>query len=199
MRQIADWGANVIKIGALTEDAGGEQPGGPRRGSGFQNLHRNKRAMTLNLKDERGLAVFKRLAAKADVVVENFRPDVKKKLGIDYESLAAINSRIVYGSISGFGQDGPYHKRPGFDQIAQGMGGLMSITARPRARNRSISRQNSSTIASVMIEPTRPFDQNTLSLPSEPIIGRRKASSVRLPSTSARVNGARGMLIFLKM
>ncbi len=131
VRQLADWGANVIKIDALTEDTGGEQPGGPRRGSDFQNLHRNKRAMTLNLKDERGLAVFKRLAAKVDVVVENFRPDVKKKLGIDYDSLAAINPRIVYGSISGFGQDGPYHKRPGFDQIAQGMGGLMSITGAP--------------------------------------------------------------------
>ncbi|WBL76498.1 CoA transferase [Bradyrhizobium xenonodulans] len=131
VRQLADWGANVVKIDALTEDSGGEQPGGPRRGSDFQNLHRNKRAMTLNLKDERGLAVFKRLAAKADVVVENFRPDVKKKLGIDYQSLAAINPRIVYGSISGFGQDGPYHKRPGFDQIAQGMGGLMSITGAP--------------------------------------------------------------------
>ncbi|MBR0994703.1 CoA transferase [Bradyrhizobium japonicum] len=131
VRQLADWGANVVKIDALTEDAGGEQPGGPRRGSDFQNLHRNKRAMTLNLKDERGLALFKRLAAKADVVVENFRPDVKKKLGIDYDSLAAVNPRIVYGSISGFGQDGPYHKRPGFDQIAQGMGGLMSITGAP--------------------------------------------------------------------
>lgn len=131
VRQLADWGANVLKIDALTEDAGGEQPGGPRRGSDFQNLHRNKRAMTLNLKDARGLAVFNRLAANADVVVENFRPDVKKKLGIDYESLAAVNPRIVYGSISGFGQDGPYHKRPGFDQIAQGMGGLMSITGAP--------------------------------------------------------------------
>jgi len=131
VRQLADWGANVVKIDALLEDAGGEQPGGPRRGSDFQNLHRNKRAMTLNLKDERGLAVFKRLAAKADVVVENFRPDVKKKLGIDYDSLAAINPGLVYGSISGFGQDGPYHKRPGFDQIAQGMGGLMSITGAP--------------------------------------------------------------------
>ncbi|MGM4872164.1 CaiB/BaiF CoA transferase family protein [Bradyrhizobium sp. 956_D2_N1_5] len=131
VRQLADWGANVVKIDALTEDSGGEQPGGPRRGSDFQNLHRNKRAMTLNLKDERGLAAFKRLAAKADVVVENFRPDVKKKLGIDYESLREINPRIVYGSISGFGQDGPYHKRPGFDQIAQGMGGLMSITGAP--------------------------------------------------------------------
>ena len=130
VRQFADWGANVIKIDALTDDAG-EQPGGPRQGSDFQNLHRNKRAMTLNLKDPQGLAVFKRLAAKADVVVENFRPDVKTRLGIDYESLRAINPGIVYGSISGFGQDGPYHKRPGFDQIAQGMGGLMSITGAP--------------------------------------------------------------------
>lgn len=130
VRQFADWGANVIKIDALTDDAG-EQPGGPRHGSDFQNLHRNKRAMTLNLKDPQGLAVFKRLSAKADVVVENFRPDVKARLGIDYESLRAINPGIVYGSISGFGQDGPYHKRPGFDQIAQGMGGLMSITGAP--------------------------------------------------------------------
>ena len=131
VRQLADWGANVIKIDALMEDAAGEQPGGPRGGSDFQNLHRNKRAMTLNLKDARGLDVFKRLAAKADVIVENFRPDVKAKLGIDYESLRKINPRLVYGSISGFGQDGPYHKRPGFDQIAQGMGGLMSITGAP--------------------------------------------------------------------
>ncbi len=131
VRQLGDWGANVIKIDALTDDAGGEQPGGPRGGSDFQNLHRNKRAMTLNLKDPAGLAVFKRLAAKADVVVENFRPDVKARLGIDYESLRAINPGLVYGSISGFGQDGPYHKRPGFDQIAQGMGGLMSITGAP--------------------------------------------------------------------
>lgn len=128
VRQFADWGANVIKIDALSDDAAGEQPGGPRQGSDFQNLHRNKRAMTLNLKDPRGLAVFKRLVEKADVVIENFRPDVKARLGIDYESLKAINPGIVYGSISGFGQDGPYHKRPGFDQIAQGMGGLMSIT-----------------------------------------------------------------------
>src|SRR6266852_1254706 len=131
VRQLADWGANVIKIDALMEDAASEEPGGPRRGSDFQNLHRNKRAMTLNLKDPKGLEVFKRLAEQADVVVENFRPDVKAKLGIDYESLRQINPRIVYGSISGFGQDGPYHKRPGFDQIAQGMGGLMSITGAP--------------------------------------------------------------------
>ena len=106
VRQLADWGANVVKIDALLEDGAGEQLGGPRRGSDFQNLHRNKRAMTLNLKDPKGLEVFKRLAEQADVVVENFRPDVKAKLGIDYESLRQINPRIVYGSISGFGQDG---------------------------------------------------------------------------------------------
>ena len=131
VRQLADWGANVIKIDAILEDAGGEQLGGPRHGADFQNLHRNKRAISLNLKDPKGLEVFNRLAAKADVVVENFRPDVKAKLGVDYDSVKKINPRIVYGSISGFGQDGPYHKRPGFDQIAQGMGGLMSITGAP--------------------------------------------------------------------
>src|SRR6201995_573622 len=131
VRQLADWGANVIKVDALLEDAGAEQLGGARRGSDFQNLHRNKRAMTLNLKSPKGLETFMRLVKKADVVVENFRPDVKGKLGIDYESVRKVNPRIVYGSISGFGQDGPYHKRPGFDQIAQGMGGLMSITGAP--------------------------------------------------------------------
>jgi formyl-CoA transferase len=131
VRQLADWGANVIKIDALLEDAPGEQMGGPRQGSDFQNLHRNKRAIALNLKNPAGLEVFQRLAKKADVIVENFRPDVKAKLGVDYESIRKINPRIVYGSISGFGQDGPYHKRPGFDQIAQGMGGLMSITGAP--------------------------------------------------------------------
>jgi crotonobetainyl-CoA:carnitine CoA-transferase CaiB-like acyl-CoA transferase len=131
VRQLADWGANVIKIEAVVDDASKEQLGGPRQGADFQNLHRNKRAMSLNLKDPKGLAVFLRLAAKADVVIENFRPDVKARLGIDYESLRKVNPRIVYGSISGFGQDGPYHKRPGFDQIAQGMGGLMSITGAP--------------------------------------------------------------------
>jgi crotonobetainyl-CoA:carnitine CoA-transferase CaiB-like acyl-CoA transferase len=131
VRQLADWGANVVKIDAILEDSGGEQLGGPRHGAVFQNLHRNNRAMSLNLKDPKGLEVFNRLVAKADVVVENFRPDVKAKLGVDYESVKKINPRVVYGSISGFGQDGPYHKRPGFDQIAQGMGGLMSITGAP--------------------------------------------------------------------
>jgi formyl-CoA transferase len=131
VRQLADWGANVVKIDAILEDAGGEQLGGPRQGADFQNLHRNKRAISLNLKDPKGQEVFNRLVAQADVVVENFRPDVKSKLGVDYESVKKINPRVVYGSISGFGQDGPYHKRPGFDQIAQGMGGLMSITGVP--------------------------------------------------------------------
>ncbi|KQW18389.1 CoA-transferase [Afipia sp. Root123D2] len=131
VRQLADWGANVIKIDAPSDVADGEQPGGPRHGADFQNLHRNKRAMSLNLKDPEGYKVFSRMVEKADVVVENFRPDVKARLGIDYETLRKINPRLVYGSISGFGQDGPYHKRPGFDQIAQGMGGLMSITGAP--------------------------------------------------------------------
>src|SRR2546430_9154875 len=126
VRQLADWGANVVKIDALLEDAGSEQLGGARHGSDFQNLHRNKRAMTLNLKDPKGLEVFKRLVEQADVVVENFRPDVKSKLGIDYESLRKVNPRLVYGSISGFGQAGPYPKRPGLDQTAQGVGRQMS-------------------------------------------------------------------------
>ena len=106
-------------------------PGGPRDGFDFQNLHRNKRSMTLNLKSKEGRAAFLKMVKKADVVVENFRPDVKQRLGIDYEDLKKSIRRIVYGSISGFGQDGPYENRPGFDQIAQGMGGLMSITGLP--------------------------------------------------------------------
>lgn len=130
VRQLADWGANVIKIEMPATSQDG-QLGGPRSGSDFQNLHRNKRAMSLNLKTEEGLEIFKKLVAKADVVVENYRPDVKFRLGIDYESLKALNEGLIYGSISGFGQDGPYAKRPGFDQIAQGMGGLMSITGEP--------------------------------------------------------------------
>jgi crotonobetainyl-CoA:carnitine CoA-transferase CaiB-like acyl-CoA transferase len=128
-RQLADWGANVIKIEA---PPGPEEPmGGPRDEPDFQNLHRNKRSMTLDLKVPAGLAAFRRMAKKADVVVENFRPDVKKRLGIDYKTLRKINPRLIYASISGFGQDGPYAGRPGFDQIAQGMGGLMSITGLP--------------------------------------------------------------------
>ena len=131
VRQLADWGADVVKIEMPEGLDAGEPLGGPRLGSDFQNLQRNKRAMTLNLKDERGIAIFRKLAAASDVVVENFRPDVKDRLGLDYASLKAVNPRIVLASISGFGQDGPYRDRPGFDQIAQGMGGLMSITGLP--------------------------------------------------------------------
>jgi len=131
VRQLADWGANVIKIEMPPDEKGGEGMGGPREGSDFQNLHRNKRSITLNLKDPAGHAAFMKMVAKADVVVENFRPDVKARLGVDYENLKKVNKRIVLGSISGFGQDGPYAGRPGFDQIAQGMGGLMSITGLP--------------------------------------------------------------------
>nr|WP_204251084.1 CoA transferase [Elioraea rosea] len=132
-RQLADWGADVIKIeppAALDDEAGGGVVG-KRDGSDFQNLHRNKRGLTLDLKQEEGRAVFFRLVETADVVLENYRSDVKRRLGIDYEAVRKVNPRIVYGSISGFGQDGPYATRPGVDQIAQGMGGLMSITGHP--------------------------------------------------------------------
>ena len=131
VRQFADWGANVIKIEMPEGPEGGDAAGGPRSGPDFQNLHRNKRSITLNLKSPQGIEIFRRLVVRADVVVENFRPDVKHRLGIDYEALEKINPRLVYASISGFGQDGPYRERPGFDQIAQGMGGLMSITGLP--------------------------------------------------------------------
>ncbi len=131
VRQLADWGADVIKLEAPPKPDEGEGMGGPRHGSDFQNIHRNKRGMTLNLKSADGMAVFRRLVAEVDVVVENYRPDVKHRLGIDYDSLKEINPGLVYASISGFGQDGPYVGRPGFDQIAQGMGGLMSITGVP--------------------------------------------------------------------
>src|ERR1700756_1115087 len=131
VRQLADWGANVIKIEMRPDDKGGESMGGPRENPDFQNLHRNKRSMTLNLKSKEGRAAFLKMVKKADVIVENFRPDVKRRLKIDYKDVKKVNPRIVYGSISGFGQDGPYENRPGFDQIAQGMGGLMSITGLP--------------------------------------------------------------------
>ena len=131
VRQLADWGANVIKIEEPGEQDGDGGPFDRRHGSDFQNLHRNKRSITLNLKDPEGVAIFKRMAGKADVVVENYRPGVKHRLGIDYESLRKINPRIVYASISGFGQEGPYRDRPGLDHVVQGMGGLMSITGLP--------------------------------------------------------------------
>src|SRR5208337_1786289 len=128
VRQLADWGARVIKV----ENPGGDGGmGGARHEPDFQHLHRNKRSLTLDLKQPEGIAVLHRLVANADVLAENFRPDVKFRLGIDYERLRPLNKRLVYASISGFGQDGPYRERPGFDQIAQGMGGLMSITGLP--------------------------------------------------------------------
>ncbi len=130
VRQLADWGAHVVKV-EMPEAADGAKLGGPRGGPDFQNLHRNKQSLSLNLKSEEGKAIFRKLAARADVIVENFRPDVKARLGIDYDTLSKDNPGLVYASISGFGQDGPYKDRPGFDQIAQGMGGLMSITGKP--------------------------------------------------------------------
>ncbi len=131
VRQLADWGADVIKIEVPPDPDAGEGMGGPRDGFDFQNLHRNKRCMTLDLKSDRGREAFFRLVKRSDVVVENYRPDVKHRLGIDYEALSEINPRIILGSISGFGQDGPTAVRPGFDQIAQGMGGVMWITGHP--------------------------------------------------------------------
>jgi crotonobetainyl-CoA:carnitine CoA-transferase CaiB-like acyl-CoA transferase len=127
VRQLADWGADVIKVESPDDAA----EVGSRNSSDFQNLHRNKRSITLNLKHPEGLQILRQLAAQADVLVENYRPDVKYRLGIDYEQMRAVNPRLVYASISGFGQDGPYRDRPGLDQIAQGMGGLMSITGLP--------------------------------------------------------------------
>jgi formyl-CoA transferase len=131
VRQFADFGADVIKIESPPGVDPNEAMGGPRHGPDMQNLHRNKRAMTLNLKLPESKGVLERLVKTADVVVENYRPDVKFRLGIDYASLEKINPRIILASISGFGQDGPYVKRPGFDQIAQGMSGLMSVTGLP--------------------------------------------------------------------
>jgi formyl-CoA transferase len=130
VRQLADWGASVLKI-EPPGSAMGDVVGSNRHGFDFQNLHRNKRAITLNLKSAEGRDIFFKLAKGADVVVENYRSDVKHRLGIDYEAVAKVNPRIVYGSISGFGQTGPDAARPGVDQIAQGLGGLMSITGLP--------------------------------------------------------------------
>jgi crotonobetainyl-CoA:carnitine CoA-transferase CaiB-like acyl-CoA transferase len=133
VRQLADWGANVIKVEMREEDvsASTQSDFSLRHDPDFQNLHRNKRGIALDLKTPGGLAIVRRLAERADVLVENFRPDVKKRLSIDYETLRGVNPRLIYASISGFGQDGPYAKRPGVDQIVQGMSGFMSITGEP--------------------------------------------------------------------
>jgi len=125
VRQLAEMGARVVKVESR------EQDDFTRDEFDFQNLHRNKRSMTLDLKHPRGVEVLKKLVAKSDILVENFRPDVKHRLGIDYETLSQVNPRLIYASISGFGQSGPYRDRPGYDQIAQGLGGLMSVTGLP--------------------------------------------------------------------
>jgi formyl-CoA transferase len=130
VRQLVDWGAQAIKI-EMPGGRSGDGMGGNRHGFDFQNLHRNKKSITLNLKHPEAVDIFYRLTKEADVVVENYRPDVKKRLGIDYEKLRELNPRLIYGSISGFGQEGPYRDRPGVDQIAQGLGGLMSVTGLP--------------------------------------------------------------------
>src|SRR5262245_35569938 len=129
VRHLADWGADVIRI--EPPEAMGEDVVGRRHAPDFQNLHRNKRMVQLNLKTEQGYAVFKRLVARADVLVENMRAPVKDRLKISYEHLKPLNPRLVYGSISGFGQTGPYRERGGVDQSAQGLSGLMSITGAP--------------------------------------------------------------------
>ena len=129
VRQLADWGANVIKI--ETPGTDGKADLSQRHGADFQNLHRNKQSMTLNLKSEVGLKVFYKMAENADIVVENMRPSVKQRLKVDYPTLAKINPALIYGSISGFGQEGPYSERPCLDQIAQGMGGHMMVTGEP--------------------------------------------------------------------
>jgi formyl-CoA transferase len=132
VRQLADWGANVIMIEPPPADGGKiDAMGGRRHGFDFQNLHRNKKAITLNLKSKEGHKIFMKLARKADVIVENYRSDVKYRLKVDYKTVKKVNPRIIYGSIAGFGQHGPDAARPGVDQIAQGMGGLMSITGEP--------------------------------------------------------------------
>lgn len=131
VRQLADWGADVIRIEPIGGDTSTAHLGSGRMNSDFQNLHRNKRCLTLNLKHPESRAVVMNLASKVDVVVENFRPDVKHRLGIDYETFSNLNPRIIYGSISGFGQDGPYRERPALDQVVQGMSGAMSVTGLP--------------------------------------------------------------------
>lgn len=128
VKQFADFGADVIKVEPPDSVPRGELYVGARDGADMQNLHRNKRSITLNLKSPRAKEVLEPLVRTADVVVENFRPSVKDRLGLDYETLSALNPRVVLVSISGFGQDGPYRERPGFDQVIQGMCGLMSAT-----------------------------------------------------------------------
>jgi formyl-CoA transferase len=132
---LADLGADVIKIenpqtGDQTRRSWGYAVHG-EDSRAFLALNRNKRSVCLDLKQSEDLASFRRLVESADVVVENFRPGVTKRLGVDYDTLAAINPRLIYASVSGFGQTGPYADRPGYDLIAQAMSGVMSITGTP--------------------------------------------------------------------
>lgn len=129
VRQLADMGADVVQV--APPGAAGDGSVFGARGFDYQNIQRNKRSMQLNLRDAAGREVLLRLVRDADVLVENFRPGVTERLGIDYETLRAENPRLIYASISGFGQTGPYRDRPGYDQVAQGMGGLMSVTGAP--------------------------------------------------------------------
>lgn len=131
VRVFADFGADVIKVESPPGVDPNENMSGPRLGYDMQNLHRNKRSLALNLKTPEGKAILMQLVDDADLLVENFRPDVKERLGLDFETLHARNPRLILVSISGFGQSGPYRTRAGFDQIAQGMGGLMSVTGLP--------------------------------------------------------------------
>ena len=131
VRQLADWGADVVRVEWSADPAASSLTGGGRHGADFQHLHRNKRSLSLNLKAPAAREVLMRLVDVSDVLIENMRPPVKYRLGFDFETVHARNPRLVYGSISGFGQDGPYASRGGLDQVAQGMGGLMSVTGLP--------------------------------------------------------------------
>ena len=128
---LADQGAEVIKI-EVPNIGDNSRAWGPPFVNGvssyFLSINRNKRSITLNLKSEKAKEIFFKLVRNADVIVENFRPGVSKRLGIDYESVKKVNPKIIYASISGFGQTGPYMKRPGYDQVIQGMCGIMSVT-----------------------------------------------------------------------
>ena len=131
---LGDLGADVIKVEPPEGDQARRAMGFKLKGDdslGFLNMNRNKRSITLDLKSEAGRNVFFRLAETADVIVENYRPGAMKKLGVDYEAARAVNPGIIYASISGFGQSGPWADRPGFDLIAQAASGIISVTGDP--------------------------------------------------------------------
>ena len=133
---LADMGADVVKIESFPEGDGSRRFDPKVNGESycFAVLNRNKRSIALNLKDPRGKDVFMKLARDADIVIENYRPGVTRGLGIDYPAIRAINPDVIYASISGFGQTGPYSRKGGFDIIAQGMSGIMTMTGEPGGR-----------------------------------------------------------------